>query len=604
MLQILRKHFQYIFIDCGHAIYPLHVNVLEVSSLVLFCLTPELVPIHRSGASIQTFEELAFPSQMVQLVLNQYDPKGAIPAKVIEQKLKRSVLGTLAAQPKEHAHAVQQARPLTLVDPRAPYAQNIEAILRSLVTSDMLKPIDARKLADSAGLHQVHHLQQGTTQPMPKGIQQVANKEIERMDAIRVKIHQELINRMDFKQLSAEELMKQDEASLDRLRQKTHEMILSIVSNMPEIKQRQERQTLVTEVLNEAIGLGPLEYMLSDPSISEIMVNRCDQIYIEQNGKLTLSSARFSSDKQLMGVIERIVAPIGRQINEKTPMVDARLRDGSRVHAIIPPLALDGPILTIRKFSTDLLGPKELIKFGAMTPEMGDFLRACVQAHLNIVISGGTGTGKTTLLNCLASFIPNQERIITVEDSAELQLPQEHIGRLESRPANLKGEGAIPIRELIRNTLRMRPDRIIVGECRGAEALDMLQAMNTGHDGSMTTLHSNSPRDCISRLETLVMFAGMDLPSKAIRDQIASAVTLIVQLSRLGDGSRKITSITEVTGMEGGEIMLQEIFTFKEQGMDASRKVKGQFMATGLVPTFAKKFKQKGIKLPKGLLDG
>ncbi|MCC7459749.1 MAG: CpaF family protein, partial [Proteobacteria bacterium] len=351
-------------------------------------------------------------------------------------------------------------------------------------------------------------------------------------------------------------------------------------------------------------GLGPLEDLLKNPDVSEIMVNRADQIFVELKGRPTLIPARFSGDKQLMGVIERIVAPIGRRIDEKTPMVDARLRDGSRVHAIIPPLALDGPVLTIRKFSKDIMGPETLIKYGALTEEMSDFLRACVQAKLNIIISGGTGTGKTTLLNTMASFIPNNDRIITVEDSAELRLAQELIVRLESRPANLQGEGAIPIRELVRNTLRMRPDRIVVGECRGAEALDMLQAMNTGHDGSMTTIHSNSPRDSIARLETLVMFAGMDLPSKAIREQIASAVQLIVQLTRLGDGSRKITAITEVTGMESTTVSLQDIFQFKEKGVDEHGKVLGSFLATGLVPTFAQTFKKKGIKLPKGLIGG
>jgi pilus assembly protein CpaF len=409
---------------------------------------------------------------------------------------------------------------------------------------------------------------------------------------------------MDFKKLSPEELMKQDDESMDALKTKTQEAIMGIVSRMNEITSRDERQLLVKDVLDEAIGLGPLEDLLKNPDVSEIMVNRADQIFVELKGRPTLIPARFSGDKQLMGVIERIVAPIGRRIDEKTPMVDARLRDGSRVHAIIPPLALDGPVLTIRKFSKDILGPETLIKYGAMSEEMSDFLRACVQAKLNIIISGGTGTGKTTLLNTLASFIPNNDRIITVEDSAELRLAQEHIIRLESRPANLQGEGAIPIRELVRNTLRMRPDRIIVGECRGGEALDMLQAMNTGHDGSMTTIHSNSPRDSIARMETLVMFAGMDLPSKAIREQIASAVQLIVQLSRLGDGSRKITAITEVTGMESTTVSLQDIFLFKEKGVDEQGKVLGNFLATGLVPTFAQTFKKKGIKLPKGLIGG
>ncbi|MCB1198121.1 MAG: Flp pilus assembly complex ATPase component TadA [Deltaproteobacteria bacterium] len=537
---------------------------------------------------------------MIRLVINRYDERGVIKHSIIEQKLKRKVLITLPEVSKEQSLSIQQAKPLYALDPRNAYSQHIEETLRILIAKDLLKPV-YHQLAASQNVQEVG----GFVAAKPSSYQvNVPNKEVERGDAIRIKVHNQLIEKMDFKQLSPEELTKQDDASLEKLRAKTQEMILSIVSGMKEISNRNQRQQLVKDVLNEAIGLGPLEELLADPNISEIMVNRSDQIYVERSGQLTLVPARFSSNKQLLGVIERIVAPIGRRIDEKTPMVDARLRDGSRVHAIIPPLALDGPVLTIRKFSTEVIGPEQLIKFGALTPEMADFLRACVQAHLNIIISGGTGTGKTTLLNALASFIPHEERIITVEDSAELQLPQEHIARLESRPANLQGDGAIPIRELVRNTLRMRPDRIIVGECRGPEALDMLQAMNTGHDGSMTTVHSNSPRDCVNRLETLIMFAGMDLPSRAIREQIASAIQLVVQLTRLGDGSRKITSITEVTGIEGQTVSTQEIFTFKEKGLDENQKVVGQFMATGLVPTFARKFKQKGIKLPKGMFDG
>jgi len=599
MFAILQRHFQYIIIDTGSIIAPISVHAFEISSLILFTLTPELLHVQRSAQSIQAFEELAFPTDMIQLVLNRYHERGMIQQGVIEQKLKRKTLITLPESSQGHSQSVQHAQPLCVIDPRDPYCQGVENALRIMSAKDLLKPV-SRKLEKLQGHAAVSNIITGKSATFAPS---VINKEHERVDAIRVKIHNQLIEKMDFKQLTAEELMKQDETSLERLYTKTQEMILSIVSDMPEITSRTERQKLVKDVLNEAIGLGPLEDLLANPKISEIMVNRSDQIYVEKEGKLSLVKSRFSSNKQLLGVIERIVAPIGRRIDEKTPMVDARLRDGSRVHAIIPPLALDGPILTIRKFSSDILGPEKLVGFGAMTAGMSDFLRACVQAHLNIIISGGTGTGKTTLLNVLASFIPDHERIITVEDSAELQLPQEHIARLESRPANLQGEGAIPIRELLRNTLRMRPDRIIVGECRGAEALDMLQAMNTGHDGSMTTIHANTPKDSINRLETLVMFAGMDLPSRAIREQIASAVQVVVQLSRLGDGTRKVTSITEVTGIEGQSVATQEIFSFKEQGIDKDKKVKGQFLATGLVPTFAKKFKDKGIALPKGLFS-
>lgn len=603
MMEVVRKQYEYIVVDCGSSLYPSMIRILESSSLVLFCTTAEIVALNRSVQSIVEFQELAFPSDLIQIVVNQFDPKGVISEDMIAQKLKRKCLGFLPFEAKEIQNAVHQGLAVFQSQPRAIYSRVIEDLTRKILTKNILQPVEALSLKTSA-LQAAQRAVSSTETAVAPMTRSITNKEAERMDSIKQKIHQRLIEVMDFKKLSPEELMKQDDESMEALRQKTQETILGIVGKMNEISSRDERQQLVKDVLDEAVGLGPLEDLLKNPDISEIMVNRADQIFVEQKGKPMLINARFSGDKQLMGVIERIVAPIGRRIDEKTPMVDARLRDGSRVHAIIPPLSLDGPALTIRKFSKEILGPEHLIKLGAMTEEMADFLRACVQVKLNILISGGTGTGKTTLLNTMASFIPNQERIITVEDSAELRLAQEHIVRLESRPSNLQGEGAIPIRELVRNTLRMRPDRIVVGECRGAEALDMLQAMNTGHDGSMTTIHANSPRDSIARLETLVMFAGMDLPSKAIREQIASAVQLIVQLSRLGDGSRKVTAITEVTGMESTTVSLQDIFQYKEKGVDETGKVIGNYLATGLVPTFAQKFKKKGIKLPKGLFSG
>jgi len=349
------------------------------------------------------------------------------------------------------------------------------------------------------------------------------------------------------------------------------------------------------------LGLGPLEDLLADDTITEIMVNRKDQIYVERNGKIELVDTQFVSDAQLLGIIERIVLPLGRRIDEKTPYCDARLPDGSRVHAIIPPLSIQGPMLTIRKFSKEALTVADLVKYGSLTNEIGEFLKACISARLNILISGGTGSGKTTLLNILSDFIPSNERIITIEDAAELQLKQPHVGRLESRPANIEGEGAIDIRDLVRNALRMRPDRIVVGECRAGEALDMLQAMNTGHDGSLTTVHSNNPRDCLTRLETLVMMAGMDLPSKAIRDQISSAINIIVQISRFSDGSRRITHITEITGQEGETITTQDIFLYKQTGIGTDGKVQGKFIATGFIPKFVEALEKKGIKIPRGL---
>ena len=381
---------------------------------------------------------------------------------------------------------------------------------------------------------------------------------------LKSRVHKALIDEIELKDSS-----KDDESARIIIREKTKKVIVDILSKEEAkgvISNRDDMNQIVKEILDEALGLGPLEDLLANTEVTEIMVNGPHMIYYEQSGKIKLSDVKFTNNRQVLNVIERIVHPIGRRIDEKTPYVDARLEDGSRVHAIIPPSAIDGCTITIRKFPEDRLTYKDLVNFGSLTQEMSDFLRISVEAHRNMIVSGGTGSGKTTLINMLGSFIPANERIITCEDSAELSLPQDHVVRLETRPPTLEGDGEIDIRLLVKQTLRMRPDRIIVGECRGGEALDMLQAMNTGHDGSMTTVHSNTPRDCISRLETLVQYAGAGLSPKAIRQMIASAIHIIVQQSRLDDGSRKIVSIAEVQGIQGDTITLQDVFYFKQEG--------------------------------------
>ena len=405
----------------------------------------------------------------------------------------------------------------------------------------------------------------------------------------RAVIYEKLISTMDLRRIDVSRMNE------DQLRVATAALVSEIVVAETGIPKSVDKNRLGKEVLDEAVGLGPLEDLLADPSVTEIMVNRYDQIYIERSGKLQRSDVTFTSEKGVVSAIERIVAPLGRRIDESSPMVDARLKDGSRVNAVIPPLALKGANITIRKFSKNKLHDTDLIKFGSVTKEIMAFMQQAVHHASNIVISGGTGSGKTTLLNVLSNYIPHDDRIITVEDAAELQLGQPHVVSLESRPPNVEGKGAVPIRDLVKNCLRMRPDRIVVGECRGGEALDMLQAMNTGHDGSMTTAHANTPRDCIARLEVMTLMSGLDLPIRAIREQISSAVHIIIQQSRFPDGSRRVTHVTEVTGMEGEMIQLQDIFLFKQDGYGEDGRIRGRFFATGAIPELYQSLSERGI---------
>ena len=417
---------------------------------------------------------------------------------------------------------------------------------------------------------------------------------LEKYYALKTKIHRKLVEQLD---LTA---MKSDDPTI---RDQVGEVILNLCEQEDVLLNYNERQKLVAEILDETFGLGPLEMLLKDPTISDILINGPRQVYAERRGKVERTDVQFRDNEHLIHVIDKIVSAVGRRCDEVSPMVDARLKDGSRVNAIIPPLALDGPSISIRRFGNDPITWDDYIRFKSCTPEMVEFLKACVISHLNVLIIGGTGSGKTTLLNNMSAFIPAVDRIVTIEDAAELRLRQPHVVRLETRPANIEGKGRITIRDLLINSLRMRPDRIVVGECRGAETLDMLQAMNTGHDGSLTTLHANSTRDTVQRVETMVMMAGFELPVRAIRQQFASAIQLIVQAQRLTGGPRKITSVTEVTGMEGDVVTMQDIFTFEQVGIDAAGKAFGQIVATGLRPTFLDRLKQSGCDVKPSLFE-
>nr|WP_231848155.1 CpaF family protein [Selenomonas ruminantium] len=422
--------------------------------------------------------------------------------------------------------------------------------------------------------------------------------QIDQIQELRLAIHRRIVDEMT---VAEQQLIAQGKEAREQIKNLISAYFDREMATNNYGLSRAERMSMVDDICDELLGLGPLEPLLKDPTITEIMVNGPKDIFVERDGKLLLSDTRFYDEAHLMNIIERILAPLGRRVDESSPLVDARLSDGSRVNIIIPPLSLVGPAVTIRKFSQKALSVENLIGFGSMNEAMAVFLEGCVKARLNILVAGGTGSGKTTTLNVLSSFIPSRERIVTIEDAAELRLQQRHVVTLESRPANIEGTGAVTIRDLVRNALRMRPDRIIVGEVRSGEALDMLQAMNTGHDGSLTTAHANSPRDVLSRLETMTLMAGMELPVRAVRTQISSAINLIIQQSRIQDGSRKITHITEVQGMEGDTIILQDLFRYVQDYIDEDGRSVGHFEATGFTPQFMEKFRINGVDLPRDI---
>jgi septum site-determining protein MinD len=583
---LLVRAYDYVVIDLASTLSEDVVPILDLSELVCLVLSPDVGSVAQGRQSVTYLQSHHFSRDAMRLVLNRYSAKMPFPPETIEESVGLPIALYLPLDEELMEQSIAMADPFVSSSPRHPVSKALDAFTQQLVSELQSRPRRAKQprlVAD----------------PSPAAEEVRETKE--RTDAIRdvkIRIHRRLIDEIDFKKADIE--LAKDRKKKSELRAKTEVKIVSLLDEeAKEMTDRDLRKRLVKEILDEALGLGPLEDLLRDPDVSEIMVNGIDHVFVERKGKLTLTEHKFLTEDQLRAVIERIVNPLGRRIDEKSPMVDARLEDGSRVNAIIPPLAIDGPSVTIRKFAKTPLKVPDLIRFGSFTTQMAQFFEAAVLARQNIVISGGTGSGKTTLLNVLSSFVPEDERIVTIEDSAELQLPQEHVVRLESRPPNIEGEGAVTIRDLVRNALRMRPDRIVVGECRAGEALDMVQAMNTGHDGSLTTVHANTPRDALSRLETLCLMAGLDLPARAIREQIASAIDLVFQQSRLSDGSRRVTHISEITGREGEVFTLADIFLFKQTGITPEGKVQGQFAPTGVIPKFIEGLSRRGIKVPR-----
>jgi septum site-determining protein MinD len=595
-LEFFSRTYKYIVVDLGNDMQSLQQALLAEATASVVITVPEVLVVNQTLRLLQEMQAATFPLEMFQLVINKAGGTGLSP-QAISQTLRLQPLGIIPLDDVTTSGSLQRSMPFVLGANKTPVAAAYHEVVRRLTggTLQRLKTLQ-RPQASS--------FMTGGSSSSGMGSSSATMNPVETMDprtALKMRVHTELIKAMDLKKGITD--TQGDKSKEDALKQKTQAMITQLVDRESPGMAREDRSKVIKEVLEEALGLGPLEDLLSDESVTEIMVNGHRRIFVERSGKVQLSTVTFTSNMHLRNVIERIVTPLGRRIDEKTPYVDARLKDGSRVNAIIEPLSIDGPAVTIRKFKKGGITPDKYLEYGSMTRPMVEFLKICVENGLNLVISGGTGSGKTSLLNMISNFIPARERIVTVEDAAELQMQQEHVVRLETRPANMEGTGAVTIRDLVRNALRMRPDRIVVGETRDGAALDMLQAMNTGHDGSMTTTHANSPRECIGRLETLCMMAGMDLPARAIREQIASAVNLIVQISRLSDGSRKLISITEVVGMQGETVTLQEIFRFKETGFDKNRKIIGQFQATGMIPSFLEELDQKGVVIPRDMFS-
>ena len=565
---------------------PVRPFVVRATRFIIVC-EPTLLGVASARTMIAELKRFGVPLTRIVLVTNRRDGNPAVSRTEIERALEVKVMGELPTMNDRGYGRALAALEKTLrsisAEPR------IEVLLpsaRGLIQDRRAEPRSAARGLRAAA--------EKDAPPSANGKAASSHDQIDPHEKLKLEIHETLSSKVNLVEASA---AHSDSAKLQELRQKIEEAAQAVLSEKSHSSlTAEEIAQIKEEIVNESLGLGPLEDLMQDPAVTEIMVNGPKTVYIERSGKIERTGKRFTSEQQLRLVIERIIAPLGRRLDESVPMVDARLPDGSRVNAIIEPLAIDGASLTIRRFGTRRLTAQDLIEKASANEQMLDFLRACIEGRLNVVISGGTGSGKTTFLNILSSYIPARERIVTIEDAAELCLNQPHVVRLEARPANLEGRGEIKIRDLVRNSLRMRPDRIVVGECRGGEALDMLQAMNTGHDGSLTTAHANSPRDALSRLETMVMMAGFDLPVRAIREQIASAVDLIIQTARMRDGSRKIISISEIVGMEGDVVTMQEIIKFQPSGVDLDNKVAGEFQYTGVQPQCLQRFDEYGIR--------
>ena len=600
--------YDYIIVDAGNTLSETFISVLDASNLILLLATPDILAVYQVKTSLDLLQSLHFPLKMVRLVLNRAESRGGVAWQEVKTALAVEIFGLVPSDGKTVGVALNRGVPVVIDSPRTPVAQAFVDLANSLndetlyvANSDVVRV----RTADDTGKKVNEFWEKFGITPQAASTSTAFKKEED--DVLRLKraIHQKLVERMNLHKMSPEALTDVNQAS--NLRKVAEKVVAELMAETSGafLSNHEERSRIVREIVNEAIGLGPLEDFLADPDVSDIMVNNKDTIFVEKSGRILFTNKKFISNEQVRATIDRIIAPLGRRVDESTPMVDARLPDGSRINAIIPPLSLNGPMITVRKFAQERYTSEDLLKkFNSLSPAMSEFLNACVIGRKNIIVSGGTGAGKTTLLNIVSQFIPDNERIVSIEDAAELRLVKTHWIRLESRPSNIEGKGRISIRDLFVNTLRMRPDRIIIGECRGPEVLDMLQAMNTGHDGSLTTLHANSPRDVLARLSSMVLLSGIELPLRAIYEMAASAINIIIQISRFSDGSRKITAVSELTGkIVDGMPEIKDIFVFKHKGINPEGRVMGDYMPTGYVPIAYEDCVRSNIPLSKTIFD-
>ncbi|MCM8782810.1 MAG: Flp pilus assembly complex ATPase component TadA [Candidatus Omnitrophica bacterium] len=600
---LFKTHYDFIIIDNGRLFNEISLEVLNEANLIILVVCPDILSIYQAKSNIEILQRLHIPLGLLKVLINRAEAVSSYTWQEVSISLSAEIIGKIPSDGSAVMRALNSGVPVVLDNPRARFSKALRKFIEDMLKKEKLF-VEHKTIADDliSLYKEVGDIDFWQRKGLAVSIEKPFKEELDEITRLKRSIHERLIEEMKIKRIDPK--IFSNPQKIKELKEKAEKLVSNLLLSQTGyfINSDKMRNQLIKDIVDEALGLGPLEDLLADPEITDIMVNNKDEVYVERNGKLILTNKKFSSNEQIRTIIERIIAPIGRRIDESVPMVDARLPDGSRVNAIIPPLSLSGPTLTIRKFRKELLTIESLIKLNTLNQMMAEFLRACVLTRKNIIVSGGTGSGKTTMLNILSEFIPDNERIVTIEDAAELRLHQEHWIRMESRPPNIEGKGAITIRDLFRNSLRMRPDRIIIGECRGVETLDMLQAMNTGHDGSMTTLHANSTQDVLVRLDSLILMAGVELPIRAIREMVASAIDIIVHTARLSDGSRKILQITEVRGMKDEvHIDLQDIFIFKQTGVDIEGKVLGEFKATGYIPSFLEEIKLKGIDLKESI---